>query len=274
MVKSVNSNMDFQDLTNDLLEVSKSNDFIIGFWIRGSRAVGRETSNSDIDYIFLTKDKKDFLKVEKLLDKFLIKTNMPAYLGDGTWDEWQLKNGQDIGMRFYNYDEINYVVKNFYKNQDFFLENMDLIQNVIVESKILYDPKNKVSKLKEKIENKPQDFLLDVAERLIVRLENKLVQWVGARGIAKGPFQHISDMWHIIRELVFSHYLLNYEFSMNAMKRYHTGDLERFKPNVVKEMKIMVNIDYELTNEQEKIKTLKQIIRKYRKELEKKRAKK
>ena len=266
--------MDFSNLTNDLLEASKTNDFIIGFWIRGSRAVGRETANSDIDYVFLVKEKKDYKKVEKLLDNFLIKTNMPAYLGDGTWDEWQLKNGQDIGIRFYTFDEIKNTVNKFYKNQDYFLDNMDTIQNVIVESNMLYDPKGKILKLKEKVENKPEDFLLDIAERLIIRLENKLVQWEGDRGVAKGPFQHISDMWHIIREIVFSHYLLNYEFSMNAMKRYHTGDLERFKPNIVKEMKIMVDIDYDLSNEKEKIKTLKKIIRKYRKELEKKRAKK
>jgi len=206
---------------------------------------------------------------EKELKKFLIKGKMPAYLGDGEWDEWQLKNGKDFGLFICTYSEIQKITKDFYKDQDSFLKNMDAVQNIIIESKILYDPKHKIKNLKKKIENKPKQFLLKVADRLITRLENKLVQWEGDRGVAKGVFQHISDMWHIIREVVFSHYLLNYEFSMNAMKRYYTGDLERLKPNIVKEINILTYIDYNLSNSKEKIKSLKSIVKKFRKKLEK-----
>lgn len=264
--------MDFSKLTKQMLEFSKENPYVKSFWIRGSQAIGRATKNSDIDFVLLISSKSKLESIKKELQKFLVKTNMPAYLGDGEWEEWQFPNGQDIGIRFYTYKELENIVNNFYKDEYFFLENMDLIQNVLVESNILYDENSKIKSLKLRIEKKPEKFLLNVAEKLIKRLENKLIQWDGDRGVAKGVFQHISDMWHITREIVFSHYLLNYEFSMNAMKRYYTGDLERFKPNILKEIKIITNIDYDLSNSKEKIRALKNIVKKFRNQLNKKRA--
>ena len=50
---------------------------------------------------------------------------------------------------------------------------------------------------------------------------------------------------------------------MNSMKRY-PKDLKQFKPNLEKELKILLNVNYSLKKQEEKITALKSIIRKFK----------
>ena len=247
------------------------------FWIHGSRAVGRNTSNSDIDYTFLVKNISDIKKLKKSLEDLTEWKEMPGFYPEQKWFtvSWKNRKGgfHDIGLHIITTGEFLKNFKNAFSMKkangderwlepymdNRFLRLQGEIQFLVVESFSIYDPHDYLKNTKKRLLKYPKKF----SEKIVNDFTNKLkirLMWQGEPWIPRNKFNFICDIKEILYYIAIAHYAKNRKFMQSGLKRYH-HDLNEMKPDIRMELDRLLAIDNKFGKEDKGI-YLKRIIKK------------
>lgn len=270
----------YLSLTEELLRRAQSLDFVRGFWIHGSRSVGRNTEDSDIDYAFIVENKEDEERLAKSLSDILEWKERPGFYPEQIWagPHWKEHSGEDrfrgIGMHFYGKQEFFDKFDNIFDDAPVevdgtsgldrwqntkFLQNQGGVQFIVVESIPLYDPENILAIVKEKALQYPNEFSRMMVDRMVRNLEIKL-DWFSEPWIQRNKYNFVSDIREVLYYIATAHYAKNKAFMQNGLKRYHY-DLESFTPDIKQGVDKLLAIDENFESEDKAI-YLKTIIEK------------
>lgn len=222
-----------------LFELTKNNSFILSFWIHGSRVDKKydERSDLDIGYIVEKEKNKETLK-EKLRGVFYYK-GYYDYFFNRIFEYWEF-NGKVIGFDIYSKKEFHLRVDNFFKSVELLDTNQDFVEHVVLQSKIIYDPKGLFSDHKEKLSKCPFGLKREAIELYLKRIKQE-AEWWSMRKKWKSVFEEISVLKPFIDEVAKCHHLLNDRFCMRSLKQYAI-DIDELKPNIKKEVFLLANI--------------------------------
>lgn len=256
--------MPYTDLTQKIKRRVEKLPYVEAFYIHGSRAVGRNSPTSDIDYMFLLKNHKtdDDKLINALRDLIEFKP-MPGWYPEQTWivasrNDKKLKFN-DIGFHTATTKEILNRFSKLFKSKDYLLKNQDNAQFLIAEAKAVYDPRGYVKKLKKLISKYPKKLSDEIVQDMVQKLKVKLM-WVDP-WIPRNKYSFINDVRDIVWFIAVAHYAKNRAFLMNSMKRWHQ-DMKSFKPSLKGDLDKLLSIDSGFSKVN-KAKYLKRIIKKF-----------
>ena len=257
--------MPYTKLTLEIEKRVKKLSYVDAFYIHGSRGINRHSPTSDIDYMFLLKNQKeDELKLRKALSDLVEFKKVRGWYPEQIWEVCCLKEKKqsfhDIG---WHTTTTNYLLDKFSKlfsSKEYFLQNQDNAQFMIVEARAVYDPKNYIKKLKKMVSKYPTKLSKEIVADMVENLKVKLM-WNGVVWIPRNKYSFINDIRDIVWFIAVAHYAKNKAFLMNSMKRWH-HDMDDFKPNIKADLDNLLSIDQNFGKENKSI-YLKRIIKKF-----------
>ena len=259
-------------LTEELLRRAQELEYVKGFWIHGSRSVGRNTEDSDIDYAFIVEKKEDEERLAKSLSDILEWKERRGFYPEQIWTgpHWKEHAGEDnfrgIGMHFYGKQEFLDTFGNVFDDTPVeveaaagmdrwqntkFLQVQGSVQFIVVESIPLYDPEGLLGTAREKALSYPDEFSQKIVDCMIKNLEIKL-SWFGEPWIQRNKYNFISDIREVLYYIAIAHYAKNKTFIQNGLKRYHY-DIKTFKPNIKQEVDELLKIDENFETENKSV---------------------
>ncbi|MBL6448392.1 hypothetical protein JMN32_18910 [Fulvivirga sp. 29W222] len=230
----------YMGLLQDL--ITHTSTWANSFWVCGSRAIGTNKIQSDLDICFLLKPgiaKEQFkAHLSEVLD---CNDNYPEYFTTGKTEVWWCEDGE-VSVKLFTMEEIKNLIA-IYENADIelFLKNQALIQHKFISSHILYDADNLVANYCCLFLDANRLIFRVVAQEFLNRLNNKLTWW-NHRKNWKNEFEHLMDLAVIVDEIAQIHYALNYKLKMEGLKEYH-NDLNTLLPCLKPEMEAIVNLN-------------------------------
>jgi hypothetical protein len=131
-----------------------------------------------------------------------------------------------------------------------------------VDSVAIYDPGRFLVKWKKEIEKYPTKIMKEVFDSQIVSIKEELFYWEN-HGF-RNEFQFGFEQWDLIKAICQALYVKNNEMFMLPYKRIHS-DLKRLKPNIEKEMHVLIKGKNGPRMIKKKIKVVRKIIEKLEK---------
>lgn len=251
----------YYELTMEIKNRIEKLSYVDAFWIHGSRAVGRGTADSDIDYTILVKDAKEQEpRLKELFDDLLEWDEVPGFYPEQMWPvaSWKKtkESFSEVSLRVATtskftrmFDELYSLERVKHRGERWlepyqdtkFLRLQGAAQFLIMESVPVYDPDGHLEKLKEKISEYPDDISRQVVREFIEKLKVKLM-WLTDDWIPRNKYTFVSDIRDILYYIAIAHYALNKRFMQNGLKRYD-NDLAELKPDIRAEMGRLLAID-------------------------------
>ncbi|MBW3013486.1 nucleotidyltransferase domain-containing protein [Candidatus Woesearchaeota archaeon] len=237
--------MPYDKLTKEIKKRVQKLPYVDAFYIHGSRAVGRHTKTSDIDYTVLVKDIKHKKDLEKELKDLLEIEYYPGFYGDDYWEicVWKEKK-LDIGWHVIETKLLTRLVTDIFKSKRNLLKLQDHAQFLIIESLPVHDPKKILAKFKAELKKYPKELADSIVKDCVKKLRIK-EWWLGDPCNYRNPFNFILDMKEILQLIATAHYARNRKFMMNSLKRWHQ-DLKTFKPDIEEDLYNLTRIDNRL----------------------------
>lgn len=256
--------MPYTKLTQEIKKRVEKLPFVDAFYIHGSRGVNRHSSTSDIDYMFLLKNKKrDEPKLRRALKGLIVFRKVNGWFPEQIWEvcKWKEnpKSFHDVGLHTITTREMLSIASKLFLNKSYFLKHQDFAQFFVIEAKEVYDPLGYVKKLKSLVSKYPDKLSKEILKEMVKNLKIKL-NWVGDKWISRNKYSFVNDIRDIIWFIAVAHYAKNKAFLMNSMKRWHQ-DMKSFRPNIKKDIDKLISIDSKFSNQNKTI-YLKRIIKK------------
>lgn len=254
-------------LIKELKNFVRNVDYIDLFCLHGSRAAGRATKESDIDFYILFKGNANKIvpKLFHLIDKktsldkkeYFLKIRFADFYGS----HFEL-NGKGVSIHFLETNVFERKLKSLFKNEDNFKKYQYYARGWILEAIPLYNPKKLFKKFKKycKFNIKFQKDLINKkisALKLILPFAKKTIK----NAIKRGVYTFYFDLDELIRLIIDTIYLRNKAFQFSYHKTLKQ-DLKKFKPNIEKGLKYIIEKPNEKHYMQRKINVVQEIIKK------------
>ncbi len=247
--------MPYKQITEQIKKIVKKLSYVDSFYIHGSRGVGKHSSTSDIDYMFLLKKKRYVKKLKKDLRDLLEFKRISSFCPGLMWETCTLREKSlqfnDIGFHAEETKQMLKIFSKLFKSKKYFLKYQDHAQFLIKEAKVVYDPKGYVKKLKKLVSKYPTKLSKQIVKDQIQDLRTRLF-WHGDPWFLKNKYTFIGDIKIDLFLIAQAHYAKNKTFLMNSMKRWHQN-MKKFKPNIKKELDDLLRIDKNFSKEDKSI---------------------
>lgn len=234
---------------------------VLAIFNNGSSIVGMDMPESDVDFVVLVKRKNQIMNLIKILTK---KTSLiEVEKGDGKAKCASfLVNNRRADIAFLTKDKMDLFVNNFYKSKQNYLEFQHFLKHKIIDAIVVYDPKNLLKKYQSEIEKYPAEILDEIIRDSINSVKENMFYWEH-HGF-RNEFQFGFEQWEVIQAICQALYTKNKRLFMLPYKRLDK-DLGELKPNIEREMYVLIRG----TNTKEMIKKKIGIVRKIISKLEK-----
>ncbi len=250
----------FTSLTKEITSRVERLDYVLAFWIHGSYAVGKERENSDINYAFLVKERKQYDDLKKEFGDLIRWRNVPGPFPEqqwevGTWKEqqWTFK---DIGWAVVTLDDLKdfeglfsekyipYKGERWVKpwHETHLLRYQGEARTLFEDSKILYDPEEIITNLVTKLKEYPEPVKRGVKNWALGKLRKRL-PW-HKPWIVHDKFKFIDEIQEDLHYIAIAHYALNGRYPKNDLGHYE-ADLKTLEPNIEELMHKLVAYDKE-----------------------------
>ncbi len=269
----------YHELTMEIKKRIEKLSYVDAFWIHGSRAVGRGTADSDIDYTIMVKDAKSYEgKLKELFDDLLEWDEVPGFFPEQMWPvaTWkqQQKTFRDVSLRVCTTEDLLQMFDKLFSSErvkyrgerwlepyqdTHFLRLQGAAQFLIVESYPVYDPHSHLEKLKKKVSEFPDELAWQIVRDFVEKLKIKLM-WLTDDWTPKNKYTFVSDIREILYYIAIAHYARNKRFMQNGLKRYGR-DMENMDPKIKEDVDRLFAID-EKFGEENKALYLQRIIEK------------
>ena len=150
-------------------------------------------------------------------------------------------------------------VNSFYKSKENFLELQHFIKHKIVDAVAIYDPDKLLVEWKKIVESYPKKIMKEVFDFQIVSIKENMFYWQN-HGF-RNEFQFGFEQWDVIKAICQAIYAKNNRMFMLPYKRIH-DDLKELKPNIEKEMYVLIRGKNNKNLIEKKIKIVKLILSK------------
>lgn len=249
----------YEELIPWLGETAENREFVNSLWLHGSRCVSQHEKYSDLDVAFIVEREEDKDKLKGELKKNLYYKKFYDYFYDKTFEYWEFNN-KEVGIHIYGNWEFSQMVKSFFRDVAYFEENQGFIQHIFIESKALYDPKNKFTQARATLSEYPQSLRRAVVEITLKRIRQE-AEWWNMRKYWKSVFEEMIILKSFIDEVAKCHYALNNRYRKKFLKQYPI-DMKKLKPNLEKELGVLIHVDPMNSEDRAKVSVMNGIFKK------------
>jgi len=251
----------YYELTLELKRRLEKLPYVDAFWIHGSRAVGRGTADSDIDYTVLVTDaKSQEPKLMSLLSDLIEWDEVPGFYPEQMWPVARWKQGtgdfREISLRVCTTTSLMEMFSCLFSSEcvpsgserwlepyqdTCFLRHQGAAQFLIVESFPVYDPHGYLQDLRKTVMAYPEEMSHQLVREFVGKLKVKLM-WLTEHWVPKNKYTFVSDIRDILYYIAIAHYARNRRFMQNGLKRYHV-DISELKPDIKADLDRLLAVD-------------------------------
>lgn len=233
-----------------LLEIAKENKYVLSFWIHGSRSDRKHDERSDLDVGFIVANKKAKGALKEELKRYFYYKEFYDYFFKRVFEYWE-HEGKVIGPYICDRDELIVKADAFFESVESLEKHQDFFEHTILQSKVIYDPKLILSKIKKKLLDCPTSLKKEATELFLKRIKQE-AEWWAMRKKWKSVFEEISVLKPFFDEVAKCHYLLNDRYCMRSLKQYAI-DLRDLKPDIRRELSFLTKIGTDISGHTRKL---------------------
>jgi hypothetical protein len=234
---------------------------VLAIFNNGSSIVGMHTPSSDLDFVIIIKDENDKDNILKILRR-----NFEVFKNEddpkiNVEEQFDIL-GKRADFTIISKEKMRQKVLDLYKSSEDFLELQHFIKHKVIDSIAVYDPGNLLMGWKKIAEKYPKKIMDDVFNSQIDYVKENLFYWKH-HGF-RNEFQFGFEQWDVIKAIFQAIYAKNRIMFMLPFKRVH-NDMKKLKPNIEKEMYLLIRGENDQKGVEKKIKIVEKIVQKIEK---------
>jgi len=260
------SKKEITQLNKELINILRKDKAVELFCLHGSRACGRETKNSDLDYYILFNGiaKKVIPRIVDIIEKTQLRNksvSLDLVNKVGFYGSHFSLDGRKVSFHFLEKKRLDEIMNDVFKNEELLLKYQGFVRGWVQEAKPLFDRKKVFAKYKKKAKINP-----NLREELIDKRISTLTTLLPyLKDVAEKQYYVFYDYLRLyIKTIVELYYFKNKGFQISHFKAFKK-DLKIFKPNISKELEYLMEMpntkDYRL----KKVEVISKVIKKLKK---------